>query len=58
MYSQILFYFGFGIYIYLFLFFKFIFNFFWLCHESWRIFVLQPGIEPRPLAMKLWNPNQ
>ena len=59
MYSQILFYFGFGIYIYFYFLNLFsIFNFLWLCHESWRILVLQPGIEPRPLAMKLWNPNQ
>ena len=30
---------------------------FWLCHAACVILVPQPGIEPRPLAVKVWSPD-
>ena len=32
-------------------------SFFWPCLAACRILVLWSGIEPRPLAVKLWSPN-
>ena len=33
------------------------FVFFLPCHMASGILVPRPGIEPRPLAVKLWSPN-
>ena len=30
---------------------------FWPCHAACVILVPQPGIEPRPLAVKVWSPD-
>ena len=35
----------------------FFFFFSWPCHVAFRTLVLQPGIKPRPLAVRLWSPN-
>ena len=33
------------------------FFFWWPCHVACRILIRQPGIEPRPSAVKAWSPN-
>ena len=33
------------------------FTFFWLCHAVYGVLVPWLGIEPRPLALRAWNPN-
>ena len=39
------------------IFFFFFFPFFWPCLEACEILVPQPGIEPRPSAVKALSPN-